>query len=142
MIRISGDKSTQTRKMICGGSKSPEKTFGTAINGSPDPAGSFATLPRSTGSAPEYGSLKRRKTLRSASLGSLLQNRDEPGEAWPGNPDQNPANPAALNPVNPLTAFRSSGSSSPLTFTSSVKVQYKTLLPISVSVFTSGTLTF
>jgi hypothetical protein len=134
MIRISGDKSTQTRKMICGGSKSPEKTFGTAINGSPDPAGSFATLPRSTGSAPEYGSLKRRKTLRSASLGSLLQNRDEPGESRPGNPDQ--------NPVNPLTASRSSGSSSPLTFTSSVKVQYKTLLPISVSVFTSGTLTF
>ncbi len=111
---------TQTRKIVT--KKSPEKTFGKILNGnaSEDHLGSGSTPPRSDSS--DYGSLKRRKTLRSASLGSLLQNQEE-------NATSNVAKTQNSNLANPLIGLRSF-ESGPITFTSSVKVQYKTILPI------------
>ena len=137
IIRISSENLTQTRKIVSKNG-SPEKSFGKIIHsGSKENRiGSSLTLPRSvpsdrptgnpdSGSAtPDFGSLKRRKTFRSASLGSLLQNREDEAQL------DNPVNPTrTLNPVNPLILSRPEASS-PITFTSSVKVQYKTILPV------------
>ena len=132
LLRISGENLTQTRKFV---SKiSPEKTFGNVINSSlEDQAGSSSTLTRSgssstlTGSG-DYGSLKRRKTLKSASLSSLLQNREETADGSTTPNQVNPI-PEKLNPVNPMILSRSC-ETGPITFTSSVKVQYKTRIPI------------
>jgi hypothetical protein len=127
LLRISGENLTQSRKMLVPAKNtSPEKTFGKILNGnSPeDRIELSSTPPRSdSGSAPDYGSLKRRKSLRSASLGSLLQNRDESGG------DESVTIMKSQN-SGPLVPIRSTGSSGPLTFTSSVKVEYKTTLPM------------
>ncbi len=125
----SGENLSQTRKLLVSGkNNSPEKTFGKILNGNssdPDRSELCSTLPRSDSneSAPDYGSLKRRKSLRSASLGSLLQNRDESGC------DESVTIMTSQNSV-PLVPIRSGESSGPLTFTSSVKVEYKTTLPM------------
>ena len=128
VIRISGENmKTQTRKIVT--KKSPEKTFGKILNGnaSEDHLGSGSTPPRSDSS--DYGSLKRRKTLRSASLGSLLQNQEENATSNVTSVTSNVAKTQNSNPANPLIGLRSF-ESGPITFTSSVKVQYKTILPI------------
>ena len=129
LLRISGENLlTQTRKMqlVSAKNSSPEKTFGKILNGtsSEDRSELCSTLPRSdNGSAPDYGSLKRRKSLRSASLGSLLQNRDESGT-------EETVTIMTSQNSGPLVPIRSTESSGPLTFTSSVKVEYKTTLPM------------
>jgi len=142
VIRISTENLTETRKIVA---KKSEKNFGGIIKSeSENRIGSSSTLPKSVKQekrsvnpdkpgllkpdqdfgSPDYGSLKRRKTLRSASLGSLLQNRDDQADpSKPVNPTQ------SLNPANPLNLSRSE-TASPITFTSSVKVQYKTKLPV------------
>ena len=140
VIRISTENLSETRKII---SKKPENNFGSIIKSdSGNRIGSSSTLPKpekrsgnpepglvkpdQESGNPDFGSLKRRKTLRSASLGSLLQNREGDNQAGL----VKPVNPTlSLNPANPLTLSRSE-TSSPITFTSSVKVQYKTKLPV------------
>ena len=63
---------------------------------------------------PQTGSLKRKKEAISANLNAMLESK------------QTADSPKQLTPVNPLSRTPSrSRSGSPITFTSSVKVQYK-----------------
>ena len=89
----------------------------------------YSSLPRSQSSQTnsDYGSLKRKKQLISASLTSLLENKQSAIAAAASAVDQSASRiTKQLTPPNPLSRTPSrSRSNSPMTFTSCVKVQYK-----------------
>jgi hypothetical protein len=107
IIRVSGE--TRTGKI--------QKTSSDDFQTMPTNINQFTQFADNDNSS-NYGSLKRRKQLLSASLQSLLPSRQSSAE--PESETQQ------LTPVNPLLLSRSrSGSPQKITFTSSVKVQYK-----------------